>query len=153
MTRRDARKIFRLLRKINAIMSGGGCPLKKSGERWERRVAMIATRRGFVTEPAESKSAKYDLLVNGLRVQCKKRTLLPNGKVKLCFCARRAAGATKEAYLVGEFDVLCMKCNGLVYVIPSLALGCGDGVTMKNEIDPSQYQSYVDNWGVLSAAA
>jgi hypothetical protein len=39
-----------------------------------------------------------------------------------------------------------MKCGGLVYVIPASALESGDGLTLRNEIDPSAYASYIDNW-------
>lgn len=134
---------------LTTVVNGVGCPLKRAGKRWERKFSRLAAEMGFKVSEPEGKSLPFDRVVQGLRVQCKQRKTLPNGKVKLCFCARASRGSKKEAYLLNEFDVLALRCEGVVYIIPSWAIESGDGVTMKNEICPKDYATFADNWGAF----
>lgn len=134
---------------LASAVEGEGCPLKRSGKRWERKLSRLASGMGFSVAEPDGKNLPYDRIVEGLRVQCKQRRTLPSGKVKLCFCARASRGSKKEAYLIGEFDVLALRCDGVVYIIPAWAIEAGDGVTMKNELCPRDYAAFVDNWDVF----
>lgn len=149
MNREQATKILRIARKLARAVNDGGCPLRSAGDRWEKKFSRLSKERGFVvTDPSERK-LPYDRIVNGLRVQCKQRKTLPSGRVTLCICARGSRGVTKEAYLRGEFDVLALRCDGVVYIIPASALDSDDGITMRNSIRPKDYSAYVDNWGAF----
>ena len=141
------KKILRLARMLASAVDGAGCPLKRSGKRWERKLSHIASGMGLSVAEPDGKTLPYDRVSEGLRVQCKQRKTLPSGKVKLCFCARASRGIKKEAYLIGEFDVLALRCDGIVYIIPARVIESGDGITMKNELRPRDYAAFVDNWG------
>lgn len=139
-------KVIPLLLEIGRILDGGKCPLKRAGRLWEETFSQLAEANGFVVSEPAGKTLAYDRIVNGLRVQCKQRKTLPSGNVKLCICVRACRGVTKEAYLRDEFDVLALRCEGIVYIIPAAVLDSSDGVTMKNSIRPTDYSCYVNNW-------
>ena len=107
----------------------------------------MAEERGFFAESCAHKNMAYDFVVRGLKVQVKHRKTGPTGFVKLC--STRRARAAKEAYYLKEFDVLALRCDGSWYLIPSFILAAGDGQTIVNRFVPSNYKSYIDNWGAF----
>jgi hypothetical protein len=151
VTKRELKKVLRLLRKIVDIMgpSSGKC-LHGLGKQAEIEFEKMANERGFTTESHANRSLAYDLVVNGRMVQVKHRKKLASGCVTLC--GNRRYGASRMAYLIGEFDVLALRCEGKWYLIPEAILRSGNGETLINTIRPEQYEEYVDNWGVFSEA-
>lgn len=148
MKKRDVRRVFKLLRKISDIIGCSGNDLRKVGKRTELEFLRLAGRAGLVAESYTHKSISYDFVVSGLRVQVKHRRSMANGTIDLCF--NRRAGASRKAYLVDEFDVLAVLCDGDWYLIPASLLESGNGETLVNNIAPSKYAEYIDNWGVFS---
>ncbi len=54
-----------------------------------------------------------------------------------------------EAYLVGDFDVLAMRFNSQIFIVPADAMRHDNGETLKNEFSPSKYMTYLEDWSVL----
>lgn len=150
MTRREVKKVLRLLRKISDIMGCTGNDLRKVGKRTELEFLRLAERSGFAVDIHTHKSMPYDFVVNGHRVQVKHRRSMANGTIDLCF--NRRAGASRKAYLLDEFDVLAVRCDGDWYLIPASILDSGNGETLVNNIAPSKYAEYINNWGVFTDA-
>jgi hypothetical protein len=146
MTKRQAKQIFRLLRQISKITGeSGGTSLRAIGQRWEKKFSKSASELGFdVLRLGGGRAIPYDLIVNGLKVQCKIRETSSVRPVKLRLHA--AAGETKEAYLAGDFDVLALRCNKQTYIIPASELVSPDDRFLINMIRPSDYARYIDNW-------
>jgi hypothetical protein len=148
MNSAKVKRIIRLARKLAAVVDGGGCPLQRAGRKWEKKFVRLAAGFGFtVSEPPAGRA--YDIVVDGLRVQCKQRKTLAGGWINICLHARSSRGSSKEAYLLNEFEVLALRCDGIVYIIPSWALESGDGITMKNRFRPSDYTTFINNWDVF----
>ena len=54
-----------------------------------------------------------------------------------------------EAYLVGDFDVLAMRFNSQIFIVPADAMRHENGETLRNEFSPAKYLSYLDDWSVF----
>lgn len=124
-----------------------GNSLRILGKQAEAEFLRHAEARGLAAESHTRKSISHDFVVRGLRVQVKHRISMANGRVDLCFARR--AGASRKAYLLGEFDVLAMRCDGKWFLIPASVLDAGNGETLVNNIAPSKYAEYIDNWAIL----
>lgn len=147
MTRREVKKVLRLLRKISDIM---GCTVNEVGKRTEAKFLRLVEGLGLYVEGYTQKNLAYDFVVNGYRVQVKYRRSSPGGTIDLCF--NRRAGASRKGYLRDEFDVLAVKCDGDWYLIPAASLDHGNGETLANRISMDKYAEYIDNWGVFTDA-
>lgn len=148
MKRRDVKKIVRLARQIAEIIGpSSGAFLHGIGKQAEQEFAALATARGFTCENHANRSLAYDLVVNGLLVQVKHRRRLANGSLTLC--QNRRHGASRMAYLVGEFDVLALRCDGNWYLMPERVLQSPGGETLVNTLRPENCVEYIDNWGVF----
>lgn len=124
-----------------------GNSLRIIGQLAEAEFLRAVEHRGLAVESHTHKSISYDFVVCGLRVQVKSRRLLRDGTIDLCLTRR--AGASRKAYLIGEFDVLAVSCSRKWYLIPALVLESGNGETLINKISPAKYAEYIDNWGVF----
>lgn len=122
---------------------------RAAGDKFEREFACLAEEHQLHAERSH-KNAPFDFVVNGLKVQCKYRTIGADGRVQLCF-GRRNNGAEKNGYVASEFDVLALKCGESVYIIPTQALLCKDGQRIKNKLRITTLKNFADNWGAFGA--
>jgi hypothetical protein len=84
----------------------------------------------------------YDLLVCGLRVQCK--CVVPND-IGLVFIQP----GQRTWYVTTDFDVLAMKCLEVTYIIPMESLPMSNG-HVRIGIKPSGLHRWVSAWDVFS---
>jgi hypothetical protein len=146
----ERNNIKRLVSELSKLVGNPQTP-QEAGDQWEKRFIRIAKKQGYDATPAGRKGAPFDVVVCGFRVQCKMRLKrMPNGKVQLAYRTRDIRGANRRAYYRGEFDVLALRCENKTYLIPESALIAGGGDTLLNDIDPSGFASFVDNWEVFS---
>lgn len=122
------------------------CEAELHGQRCEEMVAEICRSLGFDVSPAPAKSCAWDLLVNNVRVQVKKRTTResrPN-RIELK-TSQRGRGF---AYTRSELDAFAILCDGswLVFPVSVIADGCG---LVPNDLDIRRVSGFRDAWHVL----
>ena len=86
----------------------------------------------------------FDAVVNGYRVQCKRKEFTDRGNVRI------AKG--QHRYRRGEWDVLALLFRDTLYLIPEPLL-CINGETLRTTIMPWRYDAYRDNWGIFDNEA
>jgi hypothetical protein len=143
--RKAARKAIRLLASEMGLTAGA--VLREEGDRWVRDFMRRASGRGFDVVIAESDRLPFDCYVNGMKVQCKQRSITKSGTTRLRL--RPSRSNRMEAYLVGDFDVLAMRFNSQIFIVPADAMRHDNGETLKNEFSPSKYMTYLEDWSVL----
>ena len=112
------------------------------GFEWERQLVEMALRRGHRAARAE-KLLEYDVVINGLKVQCKRKNYQdPCGGIRVAKGQKR--------YAEGDYDVLALNFQGRVFFIPSQALRMPGG-TLATKLRLQKYLQYEDNWGVFLA--
>jgi hypothetical protein len=122
------------------------CEAEISGQRCEEMACEICLGLGFHVVPAHARSAAWDVSVNGIRVQVKKRTTRksrPN-RVELK-TSKRGAGA---AYTTKEVDAFAILCDGSWFVFPASAVAADDG-SIPNDFDIRRVSAFRDAWNVL----
>lgn len=122
----------------------------EEGRRCEEIVEVVCTSRGYSVTRPESLTAQFDLLVNGLRVQVKKRSTVKR---------RDRAGGEKQiqlrssakgfSYGPNEVDVFVVMLDGAWFVFPSTSVQRMDGC-IRNNINPGELEPFRDAWHVLS---
>ena len=91
-----------------------------------------------------AKQLPYDLVVNGLRVQCKARTPKRGRSMSI----QKWWGKPRHgAY---AFDFLALKYANCRYVIPCEALTRRDG-TLTNDIKPDSFWRYKEKWSLRAS--
>lgn len=82
----------------------------------------------------------HDVVVDGVRVQCKSKQFDENGRVRI------AKGQKK--YKRGDWDVLALDYRGTLYLIPETLLRTPRG-TLLTVIKPTSFRKWVDAWHVF----
>ena len=118
------------------------------GWRAEEDFLRLASDRGLSAENCASRRKAYDFVVNGFRVQVKHRTCKSSAVIQLC--KARRPGEPKLAYYRDEFDILALRCDGVWYLIDAKTLVAEDGDTLINNLNPSHYKEFIENWGVFT---
>ena len=118
----------------------------EKGRRWEREVEAMAASRGLAVEPGDGRG---DLKINGRTVQCKHIDASRSGDT-LDIANMRPVGANgnHRGYLVGEYDVLALRHQDFIYIIPSQQLDAGDG-TLRSRVRLSEINEFRDAWDVF----
>lgn len=116
---------------------------REFGFEWERQLIEMATSRGYRAVRAE-KLREYDVVINGLKVQCKRKNYQdPCGGVRVAKGQKR--------YAAGDYDILALNFQGRLFFIPSHALQMPGG-TMTTKLRLHKVLQYEDKWGVFSEA-
>lgn len=85
----------------------------------------------------------HDVVVDGLRVQCKSKQFDEQGRVRV------AKGQHK--YKRGDWDVLALDYRGTLYLIPERLLRTPRG-TLLTVIRPRFFKRWVDAWHVFDGS-
>lgn len=99
----------------------------------------LCRERGLSAYTVKGKT--WDVVANGLRVQCKHKDFAEEwGGIRV------ARGQHK--YAVGDYDVLAVRHKGRIYLIPANRLDRGDG-TLATKIRVANVGRFADAWSVL----
>jgi hypothetical protein len=144
--RKDTRSKVR--RAVRLLASAMGIKLEQShsqkGRWFEARCAKICRNLGYQVIDVSKKQERYDLLVNGHRVQCKTRKKQPakNGFGVLL------AKSSERKYLVSEVDFFVISYMKTCYVIPAKEI-LNKGGEINNWVLLSNKYHYINAWGQL----
>lgn len=117
-----------------------------AGDRWVSECAQefVKAHGNEAVKDVSKRQLPYDLVVSGLRVQCKARTPKRGRSMSI----GKWWGRSKYA---GDcFDFLALKYGESRYVIPRSALTRADGA-FKNDISPDRFWRYRDQWALSGA--
>jgi hypothetical protein len=112
-------------------------PPHMKGYRFEKEFVQACRARGLKTRKP-SCQGHVDVVVNGKRVQCKHVTQNDVGQVFI-------QPGQRTWYEQQDFDVLAMKCNESVYIIPMSSLPKTNG-HVRIQIKPRAYRRFIDFW-------
>jgi len=115
-------------------------PPHMKGYEFEKQFVGECRARGLRTKKPP-RQGHVDVLVNGVRVQCKHVTPNEAGQVFI-------QPGQRTWYEEDDFDVLAMKCSGRLYIIPMASLPKTNG-HVRIQIKPLSYTRFVDCWEVL----
>jgi hypothetical protein len=118
--------------------------MREYGFEFEEAFVVDAKARGLTACRIRGVAA-FDAVVNGYRVQCKRKEF-----------ADRDGGGVRIAkgqhrYLRGEWDVLALLFRDMLYLIPEAILIRGE--TLATKIVPWRYDAYRDAWGIFDGEA
>lgn len=115
---------------------------RQKGKRFEREFSDLATERGLhVAPPTHS---LHDCVVNSLRVQCKS----VDGASCYLTCVP-VIGRTYRGYERGDWDVLAMRRNGSLVIIPAEMLTNESNGRILNQLRFEDWMSWRDRWDVF----
>lgn len=119
------------------------CPYE-DGMRFEDAVVEICDSLGYSVQKAPKVTSTYDILVNGLRVQVKKRTTkkLDRWSIDL----RKNCG--EVAYRPGQIDVFVIALDFCFYVVPADRICRSDG-SVPTSLAIRKIISFKDAWHLL----
>jgi hypothetical protein len=122
------------------------CEAEDNGKRAEEMAAEICLSLGYSVIPSESQNSTWDLIVNGLRVQVKKRTMGPwrGSNIEM----KTSARSTGVAYKAGDVDVFAIVLGGSWYVVPSSAISRDDG-SVPNIIKLQSIYPFLNAWHLM----
>lgn len=126
------------------------CEAAIVGRRCEEMVEEICLALGFRVVSSQNRKDPWDLIVNGLRVQVKKRTTNPSrpSMVEL----KTAARASGVAYRQGEIDALVILLDGVWFVFNVSAVADHRG-DVPNSFTISSFSMFRDAWHVLNGGS
>lgn len=123
-----------------SVIESHSQPPHMKGYEFEKQFVSECRARGLRTKRPE-RQGRVDVLVNGIRVQCKHVT--PNGAGQVFIQPGQRTWHEED-----DFDVLAMKCSGRLYIIPMGSLPKTNG-HVRIQIKPSSYKRFADCWEVL----
>jgi hypothetical protein len=121
----------------------------KKGKLFEDELSEIASGLGMVVSHPPRR-CRYDLLINGKTVQCKKLDYVygTESRPSLLVLAKMA-GREHSGYERGDWDVLAIKHRGETAIIPadSVLMSCGTRIKLHVPID--EFNKWIDRWDVF----
>jgi hypothetical protein len=115
---------------------------RERGFAFEREFVCMAQARGHNARRILGHKP-HDAVVGGKRVQCKDKVFDEQGRVRI------AKGQHK--YKQGSWDVLALRWNGVLYLIPERLLRSKGG-TMLTVIRPRFFRKWINAWHVFDVA-
>lgn len=113
---------------------------RERGFAFEADFVRLAKARGHTAYRIKGHKP-HDVVVDGMRVQCKSKEFDEDGRVRI------AKGQHK--YRQGDWDVLALDFRGTLYLIPERLLCTRQG-TLLTVIRPWEFRNWVDAWHVFS---
>ena len=117
-------------------------PPHRKGYQFQKWFAQECRNRGMRVRRKKTGSSHVDLIANGKRVQCKHFTPLQSGLVYV-------QPGRSSYYSPKDFDVLAMRCDETLYLIPIEALPITKKGHIAKQTYPNQFAQFVDAWHVL----
>lgn len=117
----------------------------QDGRNCEKMAEDVCTYLGYAVTRPQSRTAPWDLLVNGLRVQVKKRSTVNRRGNTI----QLRSSANKIAYFPGQIDVFVFLFDGEWFVLPANAISNACGY-IRNNISPRELNQFRNAWSVLS---
>ena len=143
--RKDTRSKVR--RAVRLLASAMGIKLEQShsqkGRWFEARCAKICRNLGYQVIDVAKKQERYDLLVNGHRVQCKTRR--PHGNRRGAVLLSKSS---ERKYMSSEVDFFVIGHMKRCYVIPASEISDESGV-IRNHLCLTNKHHYINAWGQL----
>jgi hypothetical protein len=112
------------------------------GSKFEAEFVAMANRNGYSAKQIHG-SKPHDAVVSGLRVQCKEKAFHEQGRVRIAKGQKR--------YRHGDWDVLALRFQGNLYLIPEYRLRMPGG-TIKTVIRPRFFTRFIEAWSVFDGA-
>lgn len=112
---------------------------RERGFAFEREFVDMARANGYAARRIYGHKP-HDAVVGTKRVQCKDKLFHEHGRVRI------ARGQHK--YKQGSWDVLALRFQGVLYLIPERLLRSGGG-TMLTVIKPGSFRRWIDAWHVF----
>lgn len=109
------------------------------GFAFEKEFVAMAQARGYKARRIHGQRP-HDAVVGSKRVQCKDKRFDEQGRVRI------ARGQHK--YKRGAWDVLALRWNGDLYLIPESLLHSTGG-TLLTKICPRSFRKWIDAWHVF----
>lgn len=114
---------------------------RSKGFSFEEEFVNEASARGIIAYRIY-KSHPYDVVANGLRIQCKAKTIDSDKRIQI--------GKGQNLYRKDEWDILALKCRGTVYLIPASRLHSVRTVGfLKRKIHSFDIEQWRDRWDLL----
>lgn len=108
---------------------------------FEQAIVSSAKKRGMVAYVVY-KQLKYDAIVKGFKVQCKRLDWIDRG--------RSLKISKEQKYRLSDFDVLALWHNSQTYLIPSWRLESSTKQGwVTTRINPFDYRKWIDAWHVF----
>lgn len=119
-----------------------------AGQNAEALAFGLCQARGFSVDWSTHKNARFDLLINGHRVQVKCRTAPHSADKPYRIYLQKSA---QTPYSTSEIDAVALLFLGEWYVIPCSAIDRGDG-RIVNSFDIRRFTRFKDGWSFFADA-
>lgn len=119
----------------------------RKGKQWEHEFSEMCKSRGLCVEESRGREDKN---VGGLKVQCKAIDRVHDGWIDIANMRPVKANGGTRGYLRCEVDVVALRSQGRVYLIPADWLLC-DGGTIRGRVKAADVRKFQDNWSVFDA--
>lgn len=122
--------------------------IAEKGRKWEVEFRFLCETRGLDCQDVAKKKLPHDLVVNGLKVQCKDLTWCSDGNGKKCGHVRIAKGGTGSStpYHVSEIDIFALRINARIYIVPSSSIQKNTEGVVKLKFWRSRAWKWMDAW-------
>jgi hypothetical protein len=117
----------------------------RKGIRWQKEFEFECVERGLIVEQPKGRE---DIVVNGLKVQCK-AVDRNEGGIDIANMRPVKANGGMRGYLRCEADVFALRHNRETFLIPSGILDKGNGV-LRGRVKLSEIQCFRNGWHVFS---
>jgi hypothetical protein len=122
------------------------CEAEVHGQRCEEMAAEICCSLGFDVRPSPARHYAWDLLINNMRVQVKKRTTRASRPNRIEMkTSNRGKGFS---YAECDLDAFAVLCDGVWFVFPVSAI-CSSSGFVPNDIDIRTVMQFRDAWHIL----
>ena len=128
------------IRRALSVIETFGDPPHMKGYAFEREFTSECRKRGF--RVVRRTGGHVDMCVCGKRVQCKCVTPNQSGQVFI-------QPGQRTWYEPSDFDVLAMKSDESLYIIPVEHLPKTNG-HIRIQIKPASFRRFIDAWGVFT---
>lgn len=123
------------------------CEAEQIGQRCEEMAADICRCLGFHVADPPSRRSPYDWVVNGKRLQVKRRTTNPSRRGR--FELKTSMRGKGYAYCSSDLDAFAVLFDGAWIVFPVAVVATEDGF-IPNDIPVKRVAAYRDCWNVLA---
>ena len=125
--------------------------MRDVGDEAEEEFASICRSLGYKVHRLHNEHLPYDMVVNGLRVQVKARSVEKCGRNSDRYRFKTYLSGALTAYSTQDIDVFGLRYESQWFVYPAAAVARDDG-TIKNSQYVRRIAHFKDAWQLLSPA-